>query len=143
MSGIERVPWEETGQEHRLWPDYEVFRKMVRAGVKLIAGTDAGVHDTPISDFSSTLESMAGLGRMTPQSILASATRLAAEALGLDSEIGTLAKGRHADLIAIDGDPLADLRALRQVKAVMRQGQIVARDGQIVRSPAHNPAPTA
>ena len=143
MSGIERLSWEEAGQEHRLWPDYEVFRKMVRAGVKLIAGTDAGVHHTPLSGFCHTLETMAGLGGMTPQAILASATRLAAEALGLQGEIGTLAVGKHADLIAIDGDPLEDLRALRQVKAVMRQGRIVAREGQIVRGPEHSPTRTS
>jgi imidazolonepropionase-like amidohydrolase len=132
MAGSERLPLEEATPEHPFWPDYDVFRKMVQAGVKVIAGTDAGVDKTPFSSYAYTLETMAGLGKMTPEAILASATQVAAQALGLDGEIGTLEAGKRADAIAVTGNPLEDIRVLRQVDVVIRDGQIVARGGQII-----------
>jgi imidazolonepropionase-like amidohydrolase len=105
---------------------------MARAGVKLIAGTDSGIDHTPISGFVTSLETMAGLGEMNPAAVLASATRLAAEALGLADQVGTLEAGKRADLIAVTGNPLEDLRVLRRVEVVLRDGQIVACDGQAV-----------
>jgi imidazolonepropionase-like amidohydrolase len=75
---------------------------------------------------------MAGFGGMSPQAVVESATRVAAEAIGLGAEIGTLETGKRADLIAVDGDPCQDLRALRSVKAVLRDGRIVARDGRVL-----------
>jgi imidazolonepropionase-like amidohydrolase len=133
MAGSERLPLEEATPEHPFWSDYDAFRKMVQAGVKVIAGTDAGVDKTPFSGYAHTLETMAGLGEMTPEAILASATRVAAQALGLEEEIGTLEVGKRADAIAVTGNPLEDIRVLRQVDVVMRDGQIVARGGQIIR----------
>jgi imidazolonepropionase-like amidohydrolase len=132
MAGPERLPLEEATPEHAFWPDYDVFRKMVQAGVKVIAGTDAGVDRTPFSGYATTLETMAGLGEMVPEAILASATRVAAQALGLEDEIGTLEVGKRADAIAVTGNPLEDIRVLRQVDVVVRDGRIVARDGQPV-----------
>jgi imidazolonepropionase-like amidohydrolase len=135
MSGPERVPLEEATPEHPFWPDYDVFRKMVQAGVKVIAGTDAGVDKTPFDGYVYTLETMAGLGKMAPEAVLASATRVAAQALGLEDEIGTLEAGKRADLFAVTGNPLDDIRALRQVDVVMRDGRVVARGGQIISHP--------
>jgi imidazolonepropionase-like amidohydrolase len=57
---------------------------------------------------------------------------VAAQALGLGDEIGTLEVGKCADAIAVTGNPLKDIRVLRQVDVVMRNGRIVARDGQII-----------
>jgi imidazolonepropionase-like amidohydrolase len=105
---------------------------MVQAGVKLIAGSDAGIDHTPISGFAYTLETMAGFGKMSSQAVLTSATRLAAEALGLADQVGTLEVGKRADLIAVAESPLEDLRVLRQVELVLREGRIVARDGQTI-----------
>jgi imidazolonepropionase-like amidohydrolase len=132
MAGSERLPLEEANPEHPFWSDYDVFRRMVQAGVKVIAGTDAGVDKTPFSGYAYTLETMAGLGKMRPEAILASATRVAAQALGQADEIGTLEVGKRADAIAVTGNPLEDIRVLRQVNVVIRDGQIVARGGQII-----------
>lgn len=132
IAGFERVPLEEATSSHRLWPDYEVFRNMVKAGVKLIAGSDAGIDQTPISGFAYTLETMAGFGGMSAEAVLASATRAAAEAIGLADQIGTLEVGKRADAIAVEGNPLEDLRVLRHVAVVIRDGRIVARNGRVI-----------
>lgn len=132
IAGFERIPLEEATPNHRFWPDYEVFRKMVKDGVKLAAGSDAGIDETPIAGFAYTLETMAGLGGMSPQAVLASATRVAAEAIGLADRVGTLEVGKRADAIAVSGNPLEDLRVLRQPHVVIRDGQVVARDGRVI-----------
>ena len=129
IAGFERVPLEEATPQHKFWPDYAVLRNMVRDGVKLVAGTDSGIDQTPITGYVTTLETMAGLGGMSNAAVLASATRVAAEAIGLGAEIGTLTPGKHADLVAFAGNPLDDLRVLRRIVRVYRDGRQVAADG--------------
>jgi imidazolonepropionase-like amidohydrolase len=132
IAGFERVPLEEATPAHRFYADYAVMRNMVQDGVRLIAGTDSGIDHTPFTGFSTTLETMAGLAGMPVAAVLDSATRLAAEGIGLAGEIGTLTPGKRADLIAVDGNPLADLRVLRHVRVVVRDGVVVARDGVVM-----------
>jgi imidazolonepropionase-like amidohydrolase len=132
IAGFERLPIEEATPEHRFWADYEVLRNMVRDGVKLAAGTDAGIDLTPIGGYVYTLETMAGLGGMSRLEVLDAATRVAAEAVGLADRIGALEKGKLGDLIAVTGNPLEDLRVLRHVDYVVRNGRIAARDGQVI-----------
>ena len=55
------------------------------------------------------------------------ATSIAARTLGLEAEIGTVETGKRADLLLVDGDPLADLRCLERVRAVVKAGEIVHR----------------
>ena len=129
MAGFERLPLEQATPAHSFWKDYEVFRNMVKAGVRIAAGTDAGIDHTPITGYVATLETMAGLGEMSNQAVLDSATRIAAEAIGLGDKVGTLEVGKRADLIAVQGNPLEDLRVLRHVSVVMRDGCVMARDG--------------
>ena len=109
---------------------------MLAAGVTVIAGTDAGITDTNFVDLARTMETMVGFGGMSPAEVLQSATGTAAEALTLGDTIGTLEVGKRADCIVLDGDPLADVRALRQVRAVIRDGEVVARDGYVLAAPA-------
>jgi imidazolonepropionase-like amidohydrolase len=104
---------------------FEPLRRMVGDGVRLAAGTDAGINDTGYDGLATSLETMVGLGGMTPFDALRSATQIASEALGLDSLVGTLEVGKRADCIAVAGDPLRDLRALHRVKAVVKDGEIV------------------
>lgn len=131
IAGFERVCLEEATPQHKFWPDYEVFRRMVAAGVKLAAGTDSGIDHTPINGYVTTLETMAGLGCMSNEAVLASATRVAAEAIGMADQLGTLETGKRADLIAVNGNPLEDLRVLRRVTGVIRDGRVVVWDGRV------------
>ena len=138
IAGFERWPLEEleaAGARHPAWDRFATFRHLVAAGAPVIAGTDAGIVDTNFVDLARTMETMVGLGAMTPAAVLLSATATAAEALALDDRIGTLEVGKRADCIVLDADPLADIRALRQVRTVLRDGAPVARDGYLLAGP--------
>jgi imidazolonepropionase-like amidohydrolase len=98
------------------------FAAAVKAGAKMTFGTDAGVY-------------MYGLGArqfaymvrygMTPMQAIQSATSEAAKALRLDGKVGSVAAGAYADLIAVKGDPLADIRTLEHVDGVVKEGTVV------------------
>ncbi len=93
------------------------------AGVAVAFGTDAGVfeHGRNAGEFALLVEH----GGLSPAEALASATTVAARLLGLENEIGRIAPGYSADLIAVSGDPLADVRALERVEFVMVRGRPV------------------
>ena len=94
-----------------------------QAGVPVVFGTDAGVyeHGRNAGELAELVE-RAGL---TPAEAIAAATTGAARLLGLEGEIGRIAPGFSADLIAVDGDPLADVRLLQHVGFVMARGRVV------------------
>jgi len=98
------------------------LRKAVPAGVKIAFGTDAGVskHGRNADEF----ELMVKYG-MTPVEAIKAATVNAADLLGLSGEIGTVEPGKSADLIAVTGDPLSDVTALKRVEFVMARGEVV------------------
>ena len=98
------------------------LHKAVEAGAKITAGTDAGgfVH----GDNAREIELMVERG-LSPMQAIQTATGWAAECIGLAKEIGTIEKGKQADLLAIDGDPLKSISVLRDkeaIKLVMRAG---------------------
>jgi imidazolonepropionase-like amidohydrolase len=95
------------------------FAKAVKRGVKLAFGTDSGVY--PHGDNAKQFVYMVRYG-MTPMQAIQSATIEAARLLGQEAEIGSIAPGSYADLVAVKGDPLADIRVLEQVDAVMKGG---------------------
>lgn len=95
-----------------------------RAGVKIAFGTDAGVFEHGRNGEEAEL--MVRLGGMSPRAVLISATSDAAELLGLANETGTLDPGKSADLIAVEGDPLADVAAVTHVRFVMVRGKPIA-----------------
>ena len=99
----------------------ENFRKAWKAGVKMAFGTDAGVY--PHGDNARQFAKMVEWG-MTPMEAIRAATGSAAELLGWGDRIGTLQKGRFADLIAVNGDPLADITILQKVQFVMKGGVV-------------------
>jgi imidazolonepropionase-like amidohydrolase len=100
----------------------QTFQAAVKAGVKMVYGTDAGVY--PNGDNAKQFATMATWG-MTPLQAIQSATVNAAEALGRSADVGAIAVGRFADLIAVAGDPLADLTLLQRVAFVMKGGALV------------------
>ncbi|MFF2129530.1 amidohydrolase family protein [Streptomyces olivochromogenes] len=101
----------------------EVIQKMREAGVRFIAGTDAGVPGARFGDYVGMLEFFASLGFEYGE-ILDMATVNSAHALGL-SDTGVLAPGKRADLIVVDGDPLTELGALRRIRQVFTAGRPV------------------
>jgi len=100
----------------------ETFEKAVKAGVKMIFGTDAGVypHGTNARQFAVMVR-----WGMTPLQAIQAATWNAAQALDRDQDVGAIAVGRYADLIAVSGNPLADVTALEHVGFVMKGGEVV------------------
>ncbi len=99
-----------------------VFEKAYEKGVTLLYGTDAAVlpHDMGGWQFATMVER-----GMRPMDAIWSATSVAAEHMGLSADVGAVAPGRVADLIAVRGNPLADTEILRDVRVVMQAGVIV------------------
>src|SRR5436309_3259866 len=100
----------------------EMFRNAVKMGVKISFGTDAAVF--PHGQNAKEFALMTGLG-MTPIDALRTATSNDAELLGIAQKAGTLEKGKLADIIAMPGDPTADITATERVSFVMKEGKIV------------------
>ncbi|MEV3860037.1 amidohydrolase family protein [Streptomyces sp. NPDC050095] len=103
----------------------EVFapaRRMAEQGVRLIAGTDAGVPRSGFDGLASSLEFLEHIG-MTRAEVIAAATTEAARALGIADNTGQLEPGYRADLIVLGSNPLDDLKALRDVRLVVAGGQ--------------------
>ena len=103
----------------------EMFRNAVRIGVKISFGTDAAVF--PHGQNAKEFALMTGFG-MKPIDALLSATSMDAELFGVANKLGTLEKGKLADVIAMPGDPTADITATERVFFVMKDGQIVRND---------------
>ncbi len=98
------------------------FRKAFQAGARMAFGTDAGVY--PHGDNARQFAKMVEWG-MKPIDAIQAATINAAELLGWPDKVGELSKGHFADLIAVNGDPLRDVKTLENVKFVMKGGAVV------------------
>jgi len=100
----------------------ESFRKAMKAGVKIVFGTDIGgiPWNQPIAQ---EFPQMTKLG-MTPADALRSATSRAAEMLDMSGQIGVVAPGAYADVIAVGGDPLQNIEELGRVQFVMKDGRV-------------------
>ncbi len=105
------------------------FGRAYRGGVKIAFGTDAGVveHGKNAKEFEYMVE--AG---MPPIEAILSATRSAADLIGRSSDIGSIQAGRYADIVAVKGDPVADIKLLQNVSFVMKAGQVYKSDGKPV-----------
>ena len=102
-----------------------VVRQMKDAGVPILAGTDAGNKGSePGDSLHRELELLVEAG-LTPMEALQSATRNAAAYLGKQKEWGTIEKGRVADLVLLDANPLEDIRNTRRIAAVVVRGRVV------------------
>jgi len=99
----------------------ENFERAVRAGAKMAFGTDAGVY--PHGDNAKQFFYMVKFG-MTPAQAIRAATSNAADLIGRSKDVGALEAGKYADLIAVNSDPLQDVRALENVGFVMKGGVV-------------------
>ncbi|HEV2746149.1 MAG TPA: amidohydrolase family protein [Allosphingosinicella sp.] len=108
----------ETAQAQR-----DNFRLAHKAGVKMLFGSD--VLTMPWGMAGRQFRVMTDYG-MTPMETIQAATRNAAEALGWTADVGAIAVGRYGDIIAVDGDPLADISELEHVDVVIKGGEVVA-----------------
>jgi imidazolonepropionase-like amidohydrolase len=102
----------------------QTFQAAVKAGVKMIFGTDGGVYPNGLN--ARQFATMVKWG-MTPLQAIQAATVNAAEALGRTADVGTIAVGRYGDLIAVVGDPLEDVTRLQSVSFVMKGGEVIIR----------------
>ena len=108
----------------------ENLRTVVTAGIPVAMGTDAGNPLTlPGPSVYAEMEAMQAAG-MTPMQVLVSSTRVGALAMGRGKDLGTVEKGKLADLILVAGDPSSDVAAFRKVKLVVRGG-VVHRIGEL------------
>lgn len=106
-----------------------MFARAYRAGVKIAFGTDAGVY--PHGQNAREFEYMVEAGMPPVEAILA-ATRNAADLLGQSENIGSVQAGRFADLVAVQGDPIRDIKLMTNVAFVMKGGVVYKRDGKPV-----------
>jgi imidazolonepropionase-like amidohydrolase len=101
----------------------EYVRRMFQMGVRMIAGTDAGIDNNPHHQYAGGLAALVTLLGFSPAEVIAMATTSAAAVLGLGAVTGRLAAGYEADLIVVDGDPLADITALGRLRRVVARGR--------------------
>jgi imidazolonepropionase-like amidohydrolase len=104
----------------------KAFARAYRAGVKIAFGTDAGVYPHGLN--AREFEYMVEAG-MPPLEAILAATRGAADLLGKSADVGSIQPGRYADLVAVKGDPLEDIKLLQDVGFVMKEGEVYKRDG--------------
>jgi imidazolonepropionase-like amidohydrolase len=116
-----------TGGKYRMIPIFEKAVHLAAAtlGMKIMMGSGADgstyAHGTQALDF----EALVKRGGLTPVRAIQAATAVNAEALGWQDQIGSIAKGKYADLIAVSGDPLADITELQRVRFVMKGGKVI------------------
>ena len=106
----------------------ETFKRALQAGVKIAFGTDAGGFDwaiNPAKEFSVRVK-----WGQAPAAAIRSATIDAATLLGMDKQIGSIEAGKMADIVAVPGDPLADISVLEKVSFVMKDGVVVKQQNQ-------------
>src|SRR6516165_8000338 len=115
-----------------------MFRNALKLGVKISFGTDAAVF--PHGQNAREFKLMVDLG-MTPVDALRSATANDAELLGIGQNVGTLEKGKLADVIAMPGDPTSDITVTERVLFVMKQGKIIRRGAPAVQGISESTTP--
>ena len=119
-----------TGGKYRMIPIFEKATAMAAAtkGLKVMMGSGADgstyAHGTQALDFIALVK----YADMPPARVLQSATVVNAEALGWQDQIGSIDKGKYADMIAVSGDPLTDITEIQRVKFVMKGGKVITND---------------
>ena len=124
---VDDTDTQNTGGKYRMIPTFEkaVTLAVATKGLKIVLGSGVDgawyPHGTQALDF----EAMVKRTGMSPARVLQAATRVNSEMLGWSDRIGSIEKGKYADLIAVSGDPLADITELQRVKFVMKGGKVI------------------
>jgi Tol biopolymer transport system component/imidazolonepropionase-like amidohydrolase len=114
-----------TSQEHTVF-------QIVKGGGRIVAGTDAPINPYGLS-LLMELENYAS-GGLAPIEVLRTATMVSADAMGAGRDIGSIEPGKLADLVVVDGNPLANIKDLRRVTVVMKDGQLFNREALLRRA---------
>lgn len=125
-----------TGGKYRMIPIFQTAVTMASntKGLKITVGSGVDGSTFPHGTQAFELIALVKQAHMTPVRVLQVATMSNAEILGWQNDIGSIEKGKYADLIALPGDPIADITQLRQVEFVMKGGKVIRDD--VVRKPA-------
>ena len=114
--------------------------EVVKGGGRVIAGTDSPIFPYGLS-LLMELEHYV-MGGLTPADAIRTATIVPAEAMGAGGDLGTIERGKLADLVIVDGNPLVNIADIRKTKRVIKDGVVYDVDA-LVRGPARRPQPSA
>jgi imidazolonepropionase-like amidohydrolase len=119
-----------TGSKYRIIPIFEKAATMAAAtpGLKVMMGSGVDGSTFPHGTQALEFEALVKLAHLSPARAIQSGTIINAEVLGWQDQIGSIEKGKYADLIAVSGDPLADITELQRVTFVMKGGTIIRSD---------------
>jgi imidazolonepropionase-like amidohydrolase len=119
-----------TGGKYRMIPIFEKAVSMANAtrGLKIMVGSGADGSTYPHGTQALDFEMLVKRAGLTPAKAIQGGTMINAEVMGWQDQIGSIDKGKYADLIAVSGDPLADITELQRVKFVMKGGKIIRND---------------
>jgi imidazolonepropionase-like amidohydrolase len=119
-----------TGGKYRMIPifDKAVSMAVATKGLKTMVGSGADGSTFPHGTQALEFEALVKRSGMSPAKAIQAGTIVNAEAMGWQGEIGSIAKGKFADLVAVSGDPLADITELQRVKFVMKGGKVIRND---------------
>jgi len=119
-----------TGGKYRMIPifDKAVAMSVATKGLRVMVGSGADGSTFPHGTQALEFESLVKRSGMTPARAIQAGTIVNAEAMGWQDQIGSITKGKFADLVAVPGDPLADITQLQRVTFVMKGGQVIRRD---------------
>lgn len=111
---------------------YRILRDMWDRGIRFLSGLDAGMQQGWFGAHATVPQVMVEEMGISPMDAIMCSTSVSAEALGVLPITGTLTPGKSADLIAVEGNPTEDIKALHDVTTVIKEGTVVKRDGRVL-----------
>ncbi|PYR66907.1 MAG: hypothetical protein DMF88_14600 [Acidobacteria bacterium] len=127
---MDDVDTKNTGGKYRMIPIFEHAVQIANAtkGMKIMMGSGADGSTYPHGAQALDFEMLVRHGGLTPVRAIQAGTVVNAEVLGWKDRVGSIDKGKYADIIAVSGDPLADITELQRVKFVMKGGRVIRSD---------------